>query len=131
MCFTSESKFPILSLPAEIRVMVYRAMWTLPVDLGLTTALESLASTCHQIRNEVLHEYIVNILPATQIHLGSRHRILQGVRASSLLTQNIQHVSLLWGSCVCAQDSNSDSNSDSDSDSHLDDDNDSRGSPSI
>lgn len=105
MCFTEpKPPFPILSFPTKIRTIIYQPIWTLPVDLGLTTVLEFLALTCRKIRDEVLYEYITHILLYTQIHLGSEHRILQVFRASSLLTGHVNYISLLWGSCVCARD---------------------------
>ncbi|EAA28129.2 hypothetical protein GE21DRAFT_4101 [Neurospora crassa] len=86
---------PKHNIPANLDSTLHR---------GLTTGLESLALTCRKVRDEVLHEYMTHILPFTQIHLGSKNRILQGLWASSLLTQHVKHVSLLWGSCVCARD---------------------------
>lgn len=100
-----EFRSPILALPGELRVTVYRALWTLPVSHRLIAGLKSLAKICHKIRDEVLHEYITHILPVTQIHLGSKRSVHKVLRGSPFLFQHIQHVSLLWGGCMCVDDS--------------------------
>ncbi|KAJ4382534.1 hypothetical protein N0V85_008544 [Neurospora sp. IMI 360204] len=95
MCFTNERKFPIFSLSAEIRVAIYRALWTLPVgfmseqhfnddddkqteqashQLALITTFKNLALSCRQIRNELSYEFVTRVLPFIQFHLGSAYR---------------------------------------------------------
>ncbi|KAK3401090.1 hypothetical protein B0T20DRAFT_495337 [Sordaria brevicollis] len=92
-----------LLLPAEIRLMVYRALWVLPMDCDLATALISLALTCHSIRNEVVNEFIKHIFTATMLHLGVNRQVLKGVKLLFPLIHNLQHVTLIWGRCSCDQ----------------------------
>ncbi|KAK3340193.1 hypothetical protein B0H65DRAFT_590387 [Neurospora tetraspora] len=111
MSLSVERKFPILRLPAEIRLMVYHQILTLPIPEMIST-LTSLTASCHQIRGEVLHEYLNHILPTTQLHLSAsaprKHHLpgpaetLEALEASPFFKQNIQHVSLQWGGCVCS-----------------------------
>ncbi|EGO57524.1 hypothetical protein NEUTE1DRAFT_109759 [Neurospora tetrasperma FGSC 2508] len=101
MCFPN-SKSTFLCLPAEIRFMIYREIWTLEADvdsdtdsdsdsnalhqahqqLEMITAFQNLAITCRQIREELITEYFTRVLPKTQLHLGSvyppRHSLYRG-----------------------------------------------------
>ncbi|KAK3494442.1 uncharacterized protein B0T23DRAFT_394564 [Neurospora hispaniola] len=164
MCLpNSQSTF--LRLPAEIRFMIYRPIWTLEADLDnntdsdsdsssdshlddnnndlvalhqahqhleMITAIQNLAITCQQIREELITEYFTRVLPKTQIHLGSvyppRHSLYRGrgpacppprfsalahtnhksfevLQSSSLFIEHIQHVSIHWGGCLCTEGS--------------------------
>ncbi|KAK3948116.1 hypothetical protein QBC32DRAFT_365294 [Pseudoneurospora amorphoporcata] len=91
MSFTS-SAFRFLSLPPEIRLSVYRALWLVPIrfsheqhqeeakqpiqashQLQLVTTFKNLAGSCRQIRDELWYEFATRVLPRTQIHLGSAY----------------------------------------------------------
>ncbi|KAL0473800.1 hypothetical protein QR685DRAFT_595463 [Neurospora intermedia] len=163
------SKSTFLRLPAEIRFMIYREVWTLEADLDsntdsdtdsdsdsnsdshlgsgdddsvalykanqqleMITAIQNLAITCQQIREELITEYFTRVLPKTQIHLGSvyppryslyrgggpafpppkfsalahaNHKSFEVLQSSSLFTEHTQHVSIRWGRCLCIQGS--------------------------
>ncbi|KAK1780287.1 hypothetical protein QBC45DRAFT_391562 [Copromyces sp. CBS 386.78] len=156
----SNSKSLLLRLPTEIRLMIYREIWTLPgglddesdsntdsdtdgdfysdsenVDrlnqqLENITAIQNLAITCQQIREELTDVYFLRILPKKQFHLGSvypplsvralyrchspanrppkpsplslpNYAIFEVLQSSSLFTDYIQHVSIHWTGCLC------------------------------
>ncbi|KAK3401089.1 hypothetical protein B0T20DRAFT_477206 [Sordaria brevicollis] len=96
--------FLFLRLPPELRIIVYRELWTLPVGRDLTSGIKSLAQTCRQMRKEVLDEYIKHILPRTQIHLSENRMVLETLTSARFLTRHLQHVSLLIGHCFCRDD---------------------------
>lgn len=104
--------FPFLSLPSELRLMIIRAISLFPVA-DLISAFNSIASTCKQLHAEVLHEFLTNIFPRGQLHLSSylprkhqrkspTYKLMKALQSSPLLTNSIQHVSLTWGGCSCA-----------------------------
>ncbi|KAK3340196.1 hypothetical protein B0H65DRAFT_444230 [Neurospora tetraspora] len=84
----SESKPPLLAAPLEIRHIIYRYVWTIPIDADKHLEryfpsclnenyfklqfgqIHALVSICQQMRDEVLAEYF----PRTQVYLRSHHR---------------------------------------------------------
>ncbi|KAK1780290.1 hypothetical protein QBC45DRAFT_391565 [Copromyces sp. CBS 386.78] len=89
---STSSAFRFLSLPPEIRLSVYRALWVVPIrfsheqhqeeakqpiqashQLQLVTTFKNLAGSCRQIRDELWYEFATRVLPRTQIHLGSAY----------------------------------------------------------
>ncbi|KAK3948114.1 hypothetical protein QBC32DRAFT_66402 [Pseudoneurospora amorphoporcata] len=98
--------------------------------LEMVTTIKNLRNSCHQVRDELIAEFFTRVLSKTQIHVGDvyppeprydssgrrptpRGKILQlplinpkifkVLQSSSLVTQYIQHVSVRWDGCSCAE----------------------------